>query len=69
MDTGPGQGLPTATPKVHGEGSDPRPHCSQERGKWRHADIDAIGQCTKSLRFSPLRGSKSRETGSRLRGS
>ena len=34
----------------------------------RCPSTDAWGQCTKSLRASPLRGSKSREAGSRLRG-
>ena len=31
-------------------------------------ELDGLGQRTKSLRFSPLRGGKSREAGSRLRG-
>jgi hypothetical protein len=32
------------------------------------AAMSATGQCTKSLRSSPLRGSKSREAGSQVRG-
>src|SRR6516164_968264 len=43
------------------------PLCPQQRRESRHSRTAASGHSTKSLRDSPLRGSKSRETGSRLR--
>jgi hypothetical protein len=44
-----------------------RPLSLQQRRESRHSGIAALGQGTKSLRSSPLRGSKSRETGSQVR--
>jgi hypothetical protein len=40
----------------------------KKRTKHGQRSMYAMGQGTKSLRSSPLRGSKSREAGSRLRG-
>jgi hypothetical protein len=47
---------------------DARPLLSALRAEVRHRAMSEKCQCTKSLRSSPLRGSKSREAGSQVRG-
>ena len=44
------------------------PPCPNERTSTKCVATSLMGQSTKSLRSSPLRGSKSREAGSQLRG-